>query len=166
MKTNQRRITVALSVAAGGLLSAAFLPMAVALADDLIFTPYDDFDPTQVEGYPPLFDEVTGTQGVDVYDLTSAQYVGTNLLQGVDTETTFGSITNYDFLITTPETVLTTAIPNDTEFDLANFGGGFENEWIDIPGTGTGTGVSDLLITPFGDLPLVGTFFADFGSGI
>ncbi|MEB3031135.1 hypothetical protein [[Mycobacterium] nativiensis] len=39
--------------------------------------------------------------------------------------------------------------------DLANFGGGWENEWIDNPAVGA----SDLMITPFGDFPLFGSFF-------
>jgi hypothetical protein len=50
-------------------------------------------------------------------------------------------------------------VEGGTQLDLANFGGGFENEWIDVPGSGTGYGISDLLITPFGDLPLLGSFF-------
>jgi hypothetical protein len=59
----------------------------------------------------------------------------------------FGSFTNDDF-------------SNGTvSIDFANFGGGWENEWIDFPGTGPGSAISDLLITPFGDFPVLGTFF-------
>jgi hypothetical protein len=36
--------------------------------------------------------------------------------------------------------------------------------WIDIPSTGTDSGVADLFITPFGDIPLFGTAFADLTS--
>ena len=39
MNNNQRRATLALGAVAGGLLVAAFLPMAAAFADDYDFTP-------------------------------------------------------------------------------------------------------------------------------
>ncbi|MGH3968978.1 MAG: hypothetical protein ACRDTV_12925 [Mycobacterium sp.] len=71
----------------------------------------------------------------------------TGAVLGPDTETIFGSFTNDDFS------------NGDFTIDLANFGGGWENEWIDIPGTGLGSGMSDLLITPLGDFALFGTFF-------
>jgi hypothetical protein len=32
-----------------------------------------------------------------------------------------------------------------------------DDEGVDVPGTGLGSGMSDLLITPFGHLPLFGT---------
>jgi hypothetical protein len=51
----------------------------------------------------------------------------------------------------------------DLQIDLANVGAGFENEWIDIP-SGSNSGISDVVITPFGDLPLLGTAFADLAS--
>jgi hypothetical protein len=51
MKSNQRRITLTLGAVAGGLLAAAFLPTAVAFADEFDFTPdTTTFDPTR---YPP-----------------------------------------------------------------------------------------------------------------
>ena len=50
------------------------------------------------------------------------------------------------------------------QIDLANFGGGFENEWIDVPSGSTDPGVSDLLITPFGDFALAGSFFTDLST--
>ena len=68
-------------------------------------------------------------------------------LDGVDTETVFVSSTNEAFSY------------GDFTIDLANFGGGWAKEWINLPGTGVGNGISDLLITPLGDFPLMGTFF-------
>jgi hypothetical protein len=53
--------------------------------------------------------------------------------------------------------------PTDTQIDLANFGGGWENEWIDIP-SGSDAGTADLLITPFGDVPLFGSVFSELAS--
>jgi hypothetical protein len=165
MKTNQRRITLTLSAAAGGLLAAALLPMAVAFADEYDFTPDTaGFDPTQVEGYPPLINEVTGTDIWALDDATTSAVVVDPALTGVDTQTTIGSFTNNDFLTNNSYTFLTgddLTMPAGTQIDLANFGGGFENEWIDLPGSGPGSGMSDLLITPLGDFAILGSFFSD-----
>jgi hypothetical protein len=170
MKDNQRPIMFTLGAVAGGLLAAAFLPMAVAVADQYDFTPdTTSFDPTQVEGYPPLINEVTGTDVFNVYDLTSNGTKIQDALAGVDTQTTIGSFTNDDFLDNVGGSDYANGsnqvfIPIDTQIDLANFGGGFENEWIDIPAGGTDPGMSDLLITPFGDFSLFGSFFSDFST--
>ena len=168
MKTNQRRTALTFGALAGGLLAAALLPMAVAFADDFDVTPETGtFVPTQVEGYPPLDNVVTGTELWTPYDLTSQLPIGVTL-GGVDTETTIGSFTNDDFLQTQPAlTVVNGAnsvvFSTDTQIDLANFGGGFGNEWIDIP-SGLDAGTADLLITPFGDIPLFGSFFSDLAA--
>jgi hypothetical protein len=170
MKDNQRPIMFTLGAVAGGLLAAAFLPMAVAVADQYDFTPdTTSFDPTQVEGYPPLINEVTGTEAFSVYDLTSNEVALGDLFHGVDTQTTIGSFTNDDFLGTAPGVTIVNGsnavdIPTHIQIDLANFGGGFENELIDIPAGGTDSGMSDVLVTPFGDFSLFGTFFSDFAT--
>lgn len=164
------KTTLTLGALAGGLLAAAFLPMAVAFADDWDVIPVTNtFVPTQVEGYPPLINEVTGAEAWTTNDLTTHVPLGI-LINGVDTETTIGSFTNDDFLQTASDltfingaTATSFVFATDTQIDLANFGGGWENAWMDIP-TGPDAGVSDLLITPFGDFPLFGTGFADLAS--
>jgi hypothetical protein len=144
-----RRITLTLGAAAGGLLVGAFLPMAVASADEVWFLPDPlTFHATAVTGLPPYSPEVaTGTETWDAFDFTTNTLVTPfDTTSGVFTETVFGSFTNNDFT-------------NGGSFDdLANFGGGWENLWVDLVG-GSGGGVSDLLITPFGDFPLLGTLF-------
>jgi hypothetical protein len=168
---NQRRITRVLGVAAGGLL-AAVLPMAVASADEFDFSPDTaSFDPSQVEGYPPLINEVTGTEQWGLVDLTTNSVKFAEILSGTDTETTIGSFTNDDYLTSSIFAVLPTTgpefqLPDGTQIDVANYGLGFENEWIDIPSGGTDPGVSDLLVTPFGDFALVGSAFADLATAL
>jgi hypothetical protein len=169
MKTNQRRVNLAVGAIAGGLLAVAFLPTAVAFADDYDLAPdTSTFVPTQVEGYPPLINEVTGTEQWGPVDLTSNLPLGPTI-DGVDTETTIGSFTNDDFLLTGVGLELTyqgntVVFPNEMQIDLANFGGGFGNEWIDIP-SGADAGTADLLITPFGDFPLLGSsFFSELAT--
>jgi hypothetical protein len=169
MKNYQRRATLALGAVAGGLIGAAFLPMAVAFADDYDLTPnIASLDVTQVEGYPPLINEVTGTEKWGLFDLTSNTTFAANVITGTDTETTIGSFTNDDYLTVNSLVVIgssnTFELPSGTQIDLANFGLGFENEWIDIPAGGTDPGASDLFITPFGDFPLFGTAFADLAT--
>jgi hypothetical protein len=174
MKTNKCAITSALGAVAGGLLAAAFLPMAVAVADEFDFTPdTTTFDPTQVEGYPPLDNVVTGTEYWSLYDLTNSTVSSPEYIDGVDTQTTIGSFTNDDFLQDSdyPVSIVSNGgditMPGDAQIDLADFGGGWENEWIDIPSSGSPSGISDLLITPFGDFQLLGSFFSEIAaSGI
>ncbi len=145
-----RRMKSTFGAAAGGLLAAAFLTMPFASADEGIVEPNSGtFDPTQVTGDPPYSPEVvTGTESWSEFDLTTNSIVNPDLISGIDTHTVFGSFTNDNF-----------AASGGYTADLTNFGGGFENEWIDSPST-PGTGIADLLITPFGDFQLLGT--ADF----
>lgn len=153
---NLRRITFTLGAAAGGLLAAAFLPMAVAFAD--IYDGVPDpgsFQLTDAIGYPPFYNEVIGTEDWSTFDVTTGQVFAVDQMSGNDTQTTFGSFTNDDFAVL--KDLGPASPPVGTQFDLANFGGGFENEWINVPGVGQG--ISDLLITPFGDFPLFGNFF-------
>lgn len=145
-------LRVALGAVAGGLLGIALLPIAVASADDYYYVPQPaTFDITDVSGTPPFTPlEATGTELWGLLDATTGKE-SLDVLQGTDILTQFGSFTN-DFLL-----------GHDGDFyDLANFGGGWENEWLnitvptsDVPAV---SGVSDLLITPFGDFQLFGNF--------
>jgi hypothetical protein len=164
MKNHQRRATLTLGAVAGGLLGAAFLPMAVAFADNYDFTPdITTFAPTQVEGYPPLINEVTGAEKWNIFDLTTNSVRYADLLDGTDTQTTIGSFTNDDYLTNLGLVVIGPSdnffLPAGSQIDIANFGLGFENEWMDIP-SGSDAGISDLLITPFGDFDLLGSGFS------
>jgi hypothetical protein len=131
---------------AAWLLATAFLPMADASADDIYVPDPSTFVPTQVSGIPPYSpQEVMGTESWSVFSLTTNTVLQPDVFSGVDTQTVIGSFINDDF-----------AGPNGS-VDLADFGGGWENEWLDAL-TGPNAGVSDLLITPFGDFELFGTF--------
>ncbi|HXS86246.1 MAG TPA: hypothetical protein VN741_11475 [Mycobacterium sp.] len=168
MRNNQRRVALTFGVGAGGLLAAAFMPMAVAFADNYDFTPdITSFAPTQVEGFPPLINEVTGAETWGVSDLTTNTVEFHDVILGTDTATTIGSFTNDDYLTSTELDVIGTSatleLPAGSQIDLANFGFGYENEWMDIP-SGPDTGMSDLLITPFGDFALFGTGFSDLAA--
>jgi hypothetical protein len=146
MDKTQRRITLALGAAVGGLMAAAFLPMAVAFADDSGWVPDPTtLFPTDVSGMPPWSPEViAGHEAWSRFDFTTNTVQVPDQLDGVDTETMFGAFTNNDFS------------NGDITVDLANFGSGWANEWIVFSNSAV---ASDLLITPFGDIPLMGTFF-------
>jgi hypothetical protein len=172
MNNNQRSVVCAGAVFAG-LLATAFLPMAIAVADNYDFTPDSStLNPTQVEGYPPLDNVITGTEKWNLFDLTTNANIlgGGDVLSGTDTVTTIGSFTNDDFLYQNAAGGLDIGVgsylPTDSQIDLANFGGGFENEWIDMPSNGSDPGVSDLLITPFGDFQLLGTAFDTLSTAL
>jgi hypothetical protein len=146
VEIQRRRITLALVAAAGGLLVGTFLPMAVAFADDTGWVPDPStLNPTDVSGFPPWSPEViTGHEAWSRFDFTTNTVTVPDQLDGVDTETIFGAFTNNDFS------------NGGITIDLANFGNGWENEWVDFANS---TVASDLLITPFGDFPLIGTSF-------
>jgi hypothetical protein len=149
MKT--RRITLGLSAVGGGLLAAAFLPLAVANADTTDITgptPITDvfgFSPDSpetvltVSGLPPLFQQVEGYQtfdyvtpsgddetlSADVSTLTTPGFENTEyLITGVDSEAT-----KVADLVANP----TDSFPTDgSVYDIANFGNGFENVYSDV----------------------------------
>jgi hypothetical protein len=159
---------VTLGAVAVGAVAAALLPMAVAFADTYDFTPaVPTFVASQVEGFPPLIREVTGAEKWSVEDLTTNTVKFADIFDGKDTVTTIGSFTNDDYLATSAfidsNGTTTFIVPSGTEIDLANFGSGFGNEWMDIP-VGSDAGISDLLITPFGDFELFGTGFAELAA--
>jgi hypothetical protein len=170
MKDTERRLTRVVA-ATSGILAAALLPAGVAFADNYVFTPdITTFIPTQVEGYPPLVDVVTGAEDFSFFDTTSSSIFDLDALHGIDTDTSIGSFINDDFLDTggfvgfvrgTSEV----DIPTGTQIDVANFGGGWENVWVDIPASApVDPGASDLLVTPFGDFTLFGSFFTDLAT--
>lgn len=170
---------VAAAVGAFGvaaMTAAATAP--TARADDEFLVPdIATFDPISAMGYPPLVDVV---QGNERWFLTvQMPDSGTFSVYGVDTHTTFGSFTNDDFLTDYTGQSGTgifaqnfdeVVLPDNTQIDLFDFGGGFQNEWISIPADalsgGPDAGVSDLLITPFGDFELFGTYFSDLATAL
>jgi hypothetical protein len=168
MRTVHRNLMLTFGTGAGVMLAAAFLPTAVAFADEYDLVPnITTFEPSQVEGYPPLINEVTGFERWNLFDLTTNSLSQTDVLGGTDTQTTIGSFTNDDYLIKIGQLIMGSPnnfeVPAGTQIDLANFGFGFENEWMDIP-SGPGAGISDLLITPFGDFELFGTGFSELSA--
>jgi hypothetical protein len=168
MRTVHRNLRLTFGTGAGVMMAAAFLPMAVAFADQYDFTPeITTFVPTQVEGFPPFINEVTGAEQWNIFDLTTNTVFHPNLLDGTDTQTTIGSFTNDDHLTNIGLVAIgnssTFELPSGVQIDLANFGLGFENEWIDVP-SGPESGVSDLFITPFGDFALLGSAFSDLST--
>jgi hypothetical protein len=158
---NLHRALLSCGAAAGGLLAAALLPAAAAVADDTwVLTPdISTFVATQADGFPPFFDHATGTEHLDVLDASPGQSgFGSTFTFGVDTHTVFGSFTNDDLVLHSPDISFGSTdgsvlyLPAGSEIDVANFGDGFINQWLDVPVTGVGPGsITDLLITPFGD---------------
>jgi len=155
---NTRHITLALGAAAGGLLAAAFLPMAIANADsggaavvdvtsDAMRGPTPDvfgFSPDSPEtvltisGLPPLFQQVEGYQTFDYFTPNGDDLGPFNA--DVSTLTLPDGFTNTEYLVTgdaaeASKAVESAAFPTDgfpTEgsvYDIANFGDGFSNDF-------------------------------------
>jgi hypothetical protein len=135
---NRRSITLSLGAAAGGLLAAFFLPATVASADiDVLFTPdTSTFDPTTgTEDWNDIFLPDPSQDVVDGFTTT-------------DTVETFGSIVNNYAVVTG----FTSGPQVGSDIDYLQLGGGFGNEFVFEPGAAVP--LTDLLITPFGDLTL------------
>jgi hypothetical protein len=162
-----RRITLALGAAGGGLLAAAFLPMAVALADDLDYTQYAGYTPVTeyTAGIPPYYQEVLGYDRFDWVDETQSNSTTTDVLGTFNADTNDISTpwgwTNTELLVdqgglsgTHPEV--------GSVFDTLNFGSGFENVYTDLVGAGANGAnlVTDVFDTPFGDFTVPITFDA------
>jgi hypothetical protein len=141
-----------IAVTPGALPGPTTQTRAVALTagDTEVFLPdTTTFEPSVAEGFPP-FDEVL--QGTETWNMAdpSVQLIGT------DTQTTLGSFVNDDFLVSDGFSAVGHVPSPGSEIDLANFGGGFENEYADLDG---GRTITDTLITPFGNytIPLAST---------
>ena len=174
-----RRITRALGAAAGVLLGAAFLPVAVAFADDYdivadpnspeVITGLYGFDfglqttPQAVSG------SVDGDQLFDVDDTTlgttsNPDTVGTFEADESTSSDAFGD-TNQELLVTSDVSGTSGTAAGDTPpvgsvFDFYTFGdGSFENIYSDLPSP-SGNVITDTLVTPFGDIDIPTTFDA------
>ena len=149
---NIRPITLALGAAAGGLLAAAYLPMAIANADTdatapvtaspdaFGFAPDSPETVLTVSGLPPLFQQVEGYQTFDYFTPTGDDLGSFNA--DVSTLTTPG-FENTEYLVTgdageASKALESAAFPTDgfpTEgsvYDIANFGDGFSNDYSDV----------------------------------
>ena len=164
------RLTRALGAAVGGLLAAAFLPAAAALADDYHIVP----DPNSTEvvtGYyglytalPALDGSALGHQTFDVDDTTLGTVVGSFDADESTTSGIFFGGTNDEILVTsdvsgTTGTGAGEVPPVGSVFDTFTFGdSGFGNVYSDLASaTAGGDVISDTFVTPFGDYttPLV-----------
>lgn len=141
MDNSQHRLAQIIATTAGGSLAAAFLRLAVASADNWVFTPdVSSLMPTQIDGLPPLFEKVIGAEDWNLADFSKNMTTFPDSLQGVNNQLTFGSFINDEFLYTTKGVSFNTPgepffeINTGSQFDLMNFGGGFENAWMDLVG--------------------------------
>jgi hypothetical protein len=133
---------------------------------DIYLPDLADFQPTVAQGFPPLYEEL---QGSGFWSLTNGPTGSAAGLDGIDTQTTFGSFVNDDFLVKDGvEVGLGHSLPGPgSEFDLMNFGGGFESEWASVVDSAGGHTITDTLITPFGNYTIpLGSTAAEPGAAI
>jgi hypothetical protein len=181
-----RRLILAGLAATGGLVTTAFLQVAVAAADTagpdaftiggFEFDPInasgvEGFDPvTTLIGAPPLLEIGGGTplgilqiapQNFDVFDPTSGADLGS--INTGETVTDLFGLINSEFTVTS-DTAADGGSASDlpavgSVYDALNLGGGYENIYSDIPGTaGAPDTVTDELVTPFGNVNLDSLF--------
>jgi hypothetical protein len=176
------RLILAGLAATGGLLTTAFLQVAVAAADVSAdgadaFTigsyTFDPFTSTGVEGYfpvpllttsPPLLDLGGGTalglplatQNFEIFDPSTQADLGS--IQGNETIASLFGLTSTEFTVASvdPSADGTDAsLPTvGSVYDVFNLGNGYENVYTAVP---DGT-VTDTLVTPTGDVNLDSLF--------
>jgi hypothetical protein len=181
-----RRLILAGLAATGGLVSTAFLQVAVAAADTagpdaftiggFEFDPInasgaEGFDPvTTLIGAPPVLEIGGGTplgileiapQNFDVFDPTSGADLG-SIGTGETVTDLFGLI-NSEFTVES-DTAADGGSASDlpavgSVYDALNLGNGYENIYSAIPGAnGAPDTVTDVLVTPNGDINLDSLF--------
>jgi hypothetical protein len=181
-----RRLILAGLAAAGALATSAFLRTAVAAADtagpdaftigDFTFDPInasgvEGFDgvPT-LEGASPLLELGGGTalgilplatQDFNVYDPATGAELGS--IDGNETVMSLFGFTNAEFTVasaTPADGVDASSLPTvGSVYDVFNLGNGSENVYTAIPSTTGGPDtVTDVLVTPNGDLNLNSLF--------
>lgn len=161
MNSNRsRRIALTLGTAAGGLLAAAFLPMAVANADEFVYTPEPGQftpDPSTDWGTPGL---LSGATGGDLWQTADIGSGGTNVLYyipslfGSDNDTLFLKLISNDLFTVTAHASDPGALATGSVIDYTNFGLGYGNEFVDAAAGSATPGLTDMAITPFGDFLL------------
>jgi len=187
--TNRRIRAVAVAATAGGgLLTAAFLQTAVAVAapgEDAFTIDGTTFDPITASGdqgfdlvgplslAPPLLG-LGGGKALGVLNLAPQAfdlYDGTTELGSIDTNETVAYLfglptTAFTVLDSTPaDGVDASQLPTTgTVYDVLNLGGGFYNVYVATPDAGDTDGtVTDTLVTPFGNMDL-SAMFADMNA--
>ena len=182
-----RRLILAGLAATGGLVTAAFLQVAVAAADtagpdaftigDFTFDPIsasgaEGFDgvPT-LEGAPPLLELGGGTvlgilplatQDFNVYDPSTGAELGS--IEGNENVASLFGLTNAEFTVASDNAaagVDASSLPTvGSVYDVFNLGNGYENIYTALtPGTAGGSDtVTDILVTPNGDINLDSLF--------
>lgn len=169
----RRRITLSLGAAGGGMLAATFLPVAIALADDYASDPGTVLEDLSQSGIPPLYYQSDGVQLFDVVDTTQSpageyDVVGQYDAAVSDLYGPNGSLFNQqEVVLTESASGVTGSAPGDeppigSVLDTTNFGGGFENEYSDLVGAGSGGSnlITDTVVTPFGDFNIPTSFDA------
>jgi hypothetical protein len=179
-----RRLILAGLAATGGLLTTAFLQVAVASADagadaftigGFTFDPQlagggEGFDPVaQLTTSPPLLELGGGTalglplasQDFNVYDPTSGTELGS--IQGNETIASLFGLTNAEFTVASVDPTGSATDANlptvGSVYDVFNLGNGYENVYTAIPSTTGGADtVTDTLVTPSGDVNLDSLF--------
>ncbi len=173
------RLILAGLAATGGLLTAAFLQTAVAVADagadaftigGFTFDPQlagggEGFDPVaQLTTSPPLLELGGGTalglplatQDFNVYDPTSGTELGS--IQGNETIASLFGLTSTEFTVASVDPTGSATDANlptvGSVYDVFNLGNGYENVYTAVPGGS----VTDTLVTPSGDVNLDSLF--------
>jgi hypothetical protein len=101
-----------------------------------------------------------GVQGTQDFDYTDGPLAGNFTADVTNTLDEFNDST---------ETILVTSssgsdLPAGSEFEIVNFGNGFESIYSDTASTAAGGDtITDTFVTPFGDIPLTPAFDASAG---
>jgi hypothetical protein len=169
----RRRIGRRFGAAAGGVLGAAFLPMAVAFADSYQIIP-DPSSTEEITGFfgepatpPAVAGSIQGEQVFEVFDTTTGQAVGTFDADESTQPSLFGAADEL-LLVTNDLSGAAGTAGGDTPpvgsvIDIANYGHGYETIYSALA-LSTGDAITFTLTTPSGTESMPGHY--DVAAGL
>jgi hypothetical protein len=128
------------------------------LPNGMVFDPTTELSFTGINGLPPVD---VGVQGGQDFDFTVGAASGSFTADVTNTLDEFNDSTETILVTSSTDAAL---LPQGSEFEIVNFGYGFESIYSDIASaTPGGDTIMETLITPFGDISVPPSFDAAAG---
>ncbi len=131
---------------------------SITLPNGMTFDPTTELGFTGINGLPPVD---VGVQGGQDFNFTDGAATGSFTADVTNTLDEFNDSTETILVTSSTDAAL---LPQGSEFEIVNFGYGFESVYSDIASaTPSGDTIMETLVTPFGDISMPPSFDAAAG---